>query len=670
MNTEHKNPYVGPRSFRREEAHLFHGRSREARDLLSLVASEQMVLFYAQSGAGKSSLVNTRLIPNLEAKNYEVLRVGRVSGEEKAASDVENIFLFNLMRSLLRQEVSAEILERLCLKDFLAGLRRNENGYYYDTVPLGHDDELPRHRRALIIDQFEEIFTTHLTAWKKRDDFFQQLAQAMEEDPFLTVILIMRDDYIASLDPYAHLLPGGLRVRYYMQRLKREAALRAIQRPVEDRRPYASGVAEKLVDDLAKISAQKPDGSIEIYPGQYVEPVQLQVVCYGLWEDLPPEGNEITEADLLDVGDVDQSLERFYDHRMAAVAQEKDVPERSIREWFQNELITAAGTRNMVLQNGHQDAVLSDDVIQVMRGDLLRAELRAGQIWYELSHDRLINPVINSNTKWFEKHLSLFQRRVVTWMDQDRSESLLLHGMELKNAEKEAQSLSLTRDEQEFLDDCRVLKKREQRDQTQRRVIFAALVISVIFLIAAIFSTIKANDAQQDANQNLITANAANTETNIQRDAANHSNETAVAGQATAVFSEQEAKDQAKKALAGNLAAQADSLKNSDHSLALLLGLEAFNLDDDTATRRITRPALFNLLQFTPNKKVSDFDGAVNSAAVSPDGELIAIASCSKEDCTNRGEIRLYDRYLNEIKKIPGDYGIVQSLGIPPIQKS
>ena len=81
MNLEHKNPYVGPRSFRRDEADIFHGRDREARDLNSLVASEQLVLFYAQSGAGKSSLVNTRLIPNLEAKNYEVLRVGRVSGE-------------------------------------------------------------------------------------------------------------------------------------------------------------------------------------------------------------------------------------------------------------------------------------------------------------------------------------------------------------------------------------------------------------------------------------------------------------------------------------------------------------------------------------------------------------------------------------------------------------
>ena len=79
MNTQ-MNPYVGPRTFLKEEGHLFFGRDREARDLSALVASDQLVLFYAQSGAGKSSLINTRLIPELEDKLYEVLPVARVSG--------------------------------------------------------------------------------------------------------------------------------------------------------------------------------------------------------------------------------------------------------------------------------------------------------------------------------------------------------------------------------------------------------------------------------------------------------------------------------------------------------------------------------------------------------------------------------------------------------------
>ena len=75
------NPYVGPRTFKLEERDRFFGREREARDLLSLVIAERLTLFYAQSGAGKSSLVNTQIIPGLAAADFLVLPVARVSGE-------------------------------------------------------------------------------------------------------------------------------------------------------------------------------------------------------------------------------------------------------------------------------------------------------------------------------------------------------------------------------------------------------------------------------------------------------------------------------------------------------------------------------------------------------------------------------------------------------------
>ena len=73
------NPYVGPRTFSERQRHLFFGREREARDLLARVLSERLLLFYAQSGAGKSSLLNTRLIPQLrDEEGFVVLPVGRV----------------------------------------------------------------------------------------------------------------------------------------------------------------------------------------------------------------------------------------------------------------------------------------------------------------------------------------------------------------------------------------------------------------------------------------------------------------------------------------------------------------------------------------------------------------------------------------------------------------
>ena len=52
MNATSQNPYIGPRTFQRDEGHLFFGRDREARDLIALVASERLVVFYVTEHNG------------------------------------------------------------------------------------------------------------------------------------------------------------------------------------------------------------------------------------------------------------------------------------------------------------------------------------------------------------------------------------------------------------------------------------------------------------------------------------------------------------------------------------------------------------------------------------------------------------------------------------------
>jgi len=293
------NPYVGPRPYTREEVKLFFGRERESRDLLSLVVSERLVLFYAQSGAGKTSLINTRLVPGLEGRNFEVLPVGRVSGELPPGLEVENIFACNLMLKLDMGEDDPSRFKGLRLAEFLLSLAFDGKGFYYRTrfkpekeeitepVTALSEDEIQIMPRALIIDQFEELFTTHPEAWKLRKDFILQLAEAMEADPYLWIVLSMREDYIAALDPYLSLLPDGLSARYYMQRMGEAAAFEAVTRPVEKLRRFENHAAHLLVKNLSRISAGKDEaGNTRCVEGEFIEPVQLQVVCYQLWEAL------------------------------------------------------------------------------------------------------------------------------------------------------------------------------------------------------------------------------------------------------------------------------------------------------------------------------------------------------------------------------------------------
>jgi hypothetical protein len=215
MTEASQNPYVGPRTFNRAEGERFFGREREARDLLARVISERLVLFYAQSGAGKSSLINTRLIPQLQAAGFGVLPVGRVSGALPAGIEtVENIYVFNLLLSLDQSQSDPEPLSQTSLSHFLARLTSPDGErYYYDhnveTLPT-QDELYEAAPSVLIIDQFEEIVTTHPEHWPERAGFFRQLDQAMAADPLLWVVLSLREDYIAALEPYGYLAAHGL----------------------------------------------------------------------------------------------------------------------------------------------------------------------------------------------------------------------------------------------------------------------------------------------------------------------------------------------------------------------------------------------------------------------------------------------------------------------------
>ena len=151
------NPYVGPRTFTQAEHRLFFGREREARDLLGRVLSERLVLFYAQSGAGKSSLINTRLIPGLRKVGYTVLPVGRVGGEVPSGIEsVDNVYLFNLMRSLVSSESDPARFSHLTLPVFLAGLSSDDGlNYYYDqraADQAASDASQPAAPYVLIVD--------------------------------------------------------------------------------------------------------------------------------------------------------------------------------------------------------------------------------------------------------------------------------------------------------------------------------------------------------------------------------------------------------------------------------------------------------------------------------------------------------------------------------------
>jgi WD40 repeat protein/tetratricopeptide (TPR) repeat protein len=456
------NPYVGPRTFAENERNFFFGREREARDLLSLVLSNRLVLFYAPSGAGKSSLINARLLYDLVAEGFGVLPVGRVSGGlPDGTAQPDNVFIFNLILSLEQGHSEPTRFIRTTLSEYLQQRQPETQDMQSEHAPP----------RLLVIDQFEELFTTNLSHWEKREDFFRQLAQALNADPLLWVILVLREEYVAGLDPYAQLLPGRLRTRFYMQPLGPQAALDTIVKPAKGAgRAFAPGVAQSLVDNLRQIRTYE-EGKIQL--GQFVEPVQLQVVCYQLWENLknqPP--GEITQEDVQRLGNVDRALAQFYEQAIATALEKTGESEVLLRDWFERKLITETGARGTVYRGPEKTEGLANRTVDLLEEQfIVRAESRAGGTWYELVHDRLINPILTSNQEWLKQHPLI--RDVYFWRDSNEDSNRLYRENQLETVRatiSDRQALDPL--VEKFLEESEiaVTKRREKEAQRQQEL--------------------------------------------------------------------------------------------------------------------------------------------------------------------------------------------------------
>jgi tetratricopeptide (TPR) repeat protein len=390
--TQSFNPYPGPRPFKKEEKDRFFGRETEARELLSLVTAHQALLLYAQSGAGKSSLINAGLVPLLLEEEFTTLQSGSLGGlipPTLSLAEIPNVYVFSTLVCWADGKVDPRLLLGKSLAEFLR------------TSARGTENSGTSSPRVIIFDQFEELFTLYLGRWGDREEFFKQIAEVLEEDPLARVVFAMRDDYIAQLDPYCDLLPESLRTRFRLERLDEEAALLAIKEPLEGTDyAFAEGVAETLVNDLLKVRVENDmGGRVEVTEaqGEFVEPIILQVVCQSIWQGLAPETREITKDDLLSVGEVDKVLSKFYDDAIdAAVKITKD--EQQLRKWCDEHLITGTGTRNTVHRGLETTGGIPNRALEVMESKhLIRAERRPAGRWYELTHDRFIRPIQTSN---------------------------------------------------------------------------------------------------------------------------------------------------------------------------------------------------------------------------------------------------------------------------------
>jgi hypothetical protein len=406
-------PYVGTRPFDREDSENFFGRDREAGDLFSLVLAVPVVLIYAASGAGKSSLLNAGLIPRLVKEGFQVLGPAEVTGPvPPEILEITNIYRFHTLCELNGDLpcpiAAASELGSLGLPEFLGRL----------------DEQEPGRPRVLLLDQFEKFFTVNIAQSEQRRAFIEELAQASRAPSWLKVVFAMREEYIAQFEVFAHSLPDKLRTRMRLEPLRERAAVEAIRGPLERIGLFfekgekdSDNPAEALVRELLKIRVDIGRNESREITGEFVEPIQLQVVCQDMWRNFPddlkayaaepqglPREKKIITREQIKIGDVDHALAQHYDRAIENAVRASGTSEGQLRRWFDSSLITGAGERGIALDSSDETKQLPETALEVFLDQrLVRKESRGGSVWYELTHDRFIEPIQRSNRAWFEQ---------------------------------------------------------------------------------------------------------------------------------------------------------------------------------------------------------------------------------------------------------------------------
>ena len=395
-NPESLPPFIGPRPFgiSDRDRGLFFGRHREAHEISSLLLANKLILLYAESGAGKTSLFNAGVRP-LVNDEFDILPTARFQSRTgQSDSEPANVYTQAVL-SWWADPRDVSQFTQATLAEYLAARPHPRAEDQNEEIDL----PVPR---LLVFDQFEELFTTRPDRWPQRREFLEQMAKAIDLDPELRVLIIMREDFLARLLNFADPLFGGMKDRYFLEPLQRPSAELAITGPVTSAgKSFQYGAVENLVQRLMKTRVDVGEERFVEIEGEFVEPILLQVVCQRLWTLLPPDVASITMAHVNQFADVGSALGDFYSETVRQAAATGGVAEREVRSWVGENFITPGGTRSTVYVGPKSAAGLPDEAVRVLEGRILRGEVRAGARWLEITHDSLLAPIEQSNAEFF-----------------------------------------------------------------------------------------------------------------------------------------------------------------------------------------------------------------------------------------------------------------------------
>ena len=395
--------YPGAQPFRDDEfsRRTFFGREPASVALTDQILANRLVVVYAKSGLGKTSLLNAGVAPRLREAASLPLFV--------RVNDIQRGPLTSVLDGI-RMEAERQQVE------YVQG-ESSSLWSFFKSVEFWRGDLLLT--PVLILDQFEELFT--LQSEEARETFLSELgflvrgvpppslpqidSNVSNAPPSVRVVLSLREDFLGILEEASDRIPQIMDHRFRLAPFTCETAEKAITGPaaIDDpdiaTKPFRlePEFVTSILDYLSKSTAgARGPGS------RYVEPFHLQLICQrvekivAFKQKVSSEEIVVSSKDLGGEAALAKTLVSFYTDAI------RSLPSRhlrgAIRLLCEQFLISPEGRRLSLEERELQRQLRlpHDTLSQLVERRLLRTDRRSDSTYYELSHDALVQPVLAS----------------------------------------------------------------------------------------------------------------------------------------------------------------------------------------------------------------------------------------------------------------------------------
>jgi len=411
--------YPGSRPFQDNpiDRLLYFGRDKEKQLLFHRILSEQLIVLFARSGIGKTSLLQAGVMELLRKEGYFPITT-RFNIE--STPPLQSIF--ESIDALSNQNCLFEFIydkESSTLKDFLNSLEIwSQNEKLMSPI--------------LVFDQFEDFFIFHEN--EQKDSFILDLASTLSSTilsdnnlnhqqmpPDVKIVISIREDYLAELDKLSSLIPDIFQKRMRLLPLSKENAKEAICKPssVEDSRMQSQPFtySERAITEMLNfLSKQKIRGQIK--ETNEIESFQLQLLCSFLEDKI--FNNQTKKPQKVSSSDLggDEGMNNIMSHYYEKVLDSFNKKDREkVRKLCEEYLINQEERRlSKEVNEIERDCGVSKMILEeLVISRLLRSEPRVGSDYFELSHDTLVAAI-----KTYQKEQKGVPRKIEELLDEAR----------------------------------------------------------------------------------------------------------------------------------------------------------------------------------------------------------------------------------------------------------